>query len=63
MSQDHDIWHTDGVYGVDDLINIWQISIYIRLNYVPFLTLASCFHVIFRGKLCVGGIVLHKHPL
>ena len=51
------MWHTDCVYGEDNLINFLQISINIRLNYAPFLTLASCF------QAYVVGIVFHKHPL
>ena len=35
-------WLTDCVQGVDDLINFWQISVNIWLNYLPFPTLAFC---------------------
>ena len=40
LSWDHDIWLTDCVQGVDDLINFWQNSVNIYLNYLPFPTLA-----------------------
>ena len=38
LSWDHDIRHADCIRGVDDLINFWQNSITIWLNYVPFPT-------------------------
>ena len=38
----HDIWHTDCVQGLDDLINFLSNSVNILLNYLPFQTLAFC---------------------
>ena len=38
MSFDHDIWHTDYIQDVDDLINFKRNSVNIWLNYLPFPT-------------------------
>ena len=39
---DHDTGYIYCIQGVDDPINIWQNSVNIWLNYVPFPTLAFC---------------------
>ena len=61
LELEHDIWQTDCVQGVDDLINFWQNSVNIWLNYLLLPTLAfcmvkqHCFQVIFRGKHMLGA--------
>ena len=42
ISRELDIWLTDFVPGVDDLINFWENSLNIWLNYLPFPTVIPC---------------------
>ena len=59
LLEDHDIWLTDCVKGVDDLINFWQNSVNVWQNYrpSPFYDFGICYSKVIKisGELLKLG--------